>query len=413
MIKISNQIIKNLISLTSAEVVSKIIALIIAVYLGRVLKPSGFGILGFATAFVSYFLLMVNFGFDTYGTREIAKDKSILRTLVNNIFSIRLLFAIIWYLIFSIVVFVINKPVTIKIVLLITAINLFVNAISFNWVFMGLEKMWLISIRQILTNIFSLIGIMLFVKSEYNVVIAALIISISGIINSLWLLQVYRKWFYKINLSFNLKFWKEILIESLPLVFSAFMIAIYYNLDMVMLGYMKTQAEVGIYSAAYKILLVGIIPFSLILNSFFPSLSKIGLSNSKEFKKIISQYAFFMFSTGIILTLIIFFNAKAIIIVLFGNRFIKAEVPLLILTVNILVIGTNMFFGNPLIAWGKQKSYSFAILSGAVANIILNILLIPKYSYLGAAFATLISEVVVFLGVFYLFNLYIHKKFIL
>ncbi|MHB8853951.1 MAG: oligosaccharide flippase family protein [Ignavibacteriaceae bacterium] len=74
--KISNQILRNLISLTSAEVISKIVGLITAAYLGRVLKPEGFGILGFATAFVSYFLLIGNFGLDTYGTREIAKDKN-------------------------------------------------------------------------------------------------------------------------------------------------------------------------------------------------------------------------------------------------------------------------------------------------------------------------------------------------
>ncbi len=77
MLRITNQIFKNLISLASAEVISKIIALITAAYLGRILKPEGFGILGFATAFVSYFLLMVNFGLDTYGTRETAKDKNL------------------------------------------------------------------------------------------------------------------------------------------------------------------------------------------------------------------------------------------------------------------------------------------------------------------------------------------------
>ena len=54
--------------------------------------------------------------------------------------------------------------------------------------------------------------------------------------------------------------------------------------------------------------------------------------------------------------------------------------------------------------WEKQKSYSIAITFGAIVNIILNLLLIPKYSYNGAALATLLSEVVVFIGVFYLFN---------
>ncbi len=404
MFRVSNQIIKNLLSLTSAEVISKIIALVTAAYLGRVLKPEGFGILGFATAFVSYFLLMVNFGFDTYGTREVAKDESKKTKLVNNILSIRILFAIGWYIIFSIIVLLIEKPLEVKIVLLITAINLFVNAISINWFFMGIEKMWLIAIRQIMTNLFSLLGIIIFVRKENDLIIAAGITMLSALINSIWLLKIFHTKFNKFSFELDKEYLRLIIKESLPLVFSSFMIAIYYNLDMVMLGYMKTVNDVGIYSAAYKIILVGIIPFTLILNSFFPSLSKIGLSNSLEFKNIIKQYAFLMISSGIIISAIIFFDAGEIIKIVFGSQYAAAKVPLLILALNLLVVGANIFFGNPLIAWGKQKQYSVAIAFGAVTNVVLNILLIPKYTYIGASFATLMSEVAVFFGVFYLFN---------
>ena len=409
MLKISNQILKNLISLTSAEVLSKIIGLITAAYLGRVLKPEGFGILGFATAFVSYFLLMVNFGLDTYGTREVAKERSIIPKLVNNILSVRLIFASFWFIILNVVIILIDKPVVFKLVLIITGINLFVNALSINWIFLGIEKMWLIAIRQIMTNLISLIGIVILVNSEKNILIAASITVLSGLINSLWLLGVFKKMYGKISFEIDKTYLKEILKESIPLALSSFMIAIYYNLDMVMMGYMKPERDLGIYSAAYKIILVGIVPFSLILNSFFPSLSKIGLKNSFEFRNIIKHYAIFMFSTGILIGSILFFNAQTIIKVIFGTRFESASIPLSILALNLLVIGANMFFGNPLIAWGKQKQYSITIALGAITNIILNVLLIPKYSYIGASFATLMSEGVVFVGVFVLFISYTKK----
>ncbi len=410
MFRVSNQIIKNLLSLTGAEVISKIIGLITAAYLGRVLKPEGFGILGFATAFVSYFLLMVNFGLDTYGTREIAKDQSIIPKLVNNILSIRLLFASLWFIILTVVIVLIDKSIIIKLVLIITGINLFVNALSINWVFLGIEKMWLIAIRQIMTNLLSLAGIIIFVSSEKYIIIAAGITVLSALINSAWLLGVFRKMYDKISFEFDKTYLKEIIKESFPLVLSSFMIAIYYNLDMVMLGYIKTEREVGIYNAAYKILLVGIVPFSLILNSFFPALSKIGLKKSLEFRNLIKQYAILMFSTSILITGIIFFNSKEIIYIIFGNKYVESIIPLSILSLNIMVIGVNVFYGNPLIAWGKQKYYSIAIALGAVTNIILNLLLIPKYSYVGASFATLFSEVAVFIGVFYLFNKYTYRK---
>ncbi|MHB8580989.1 MAG: flippase [Ignavibacteriaceae bacterium] len=410
MLRITNQIFKNLISLASAEAISKIIALITAAYLGRALKPEGFGILGFATAFVSYFLLMVTFGLDTYGTRETAKGKLLISKLVNNILSIRILFATAWYIIISIVIILIDKPLIVKLVLFITAINLFVNALSINWFFIGIEKMWLIAIRQIMVNLLSLIGIILFVRSEQDILLAAGVAVISSLVNSIWLIRIYNRLYSKVFFEFDKLFLKGILKESLPLVFSSFMIAIYYNLDMVMLGYMKQGEDVGIYSAAYKIILVGIIPFTLILNSFFPSLSKIGLKKSLEFRNIINQYALFMFSAGIIVTSIVYFNASRIIEIVFGNQYNRAEAPLSILALNLMVISVNIFFGNPLIAWGKQKEYSIAIAFGAVTNIVLNILLIPKYSYIGASLATLMAEVAVFVGVFYLFNKYTFRK---
>lgn len=409
MLKFSNQILKNLISLTSAEVLSKIIGLITAAYLGRVLKPEGFGILGFASAFVSYFLLMVNFGLDTYGTREVAKERSIIPKLVNNILSVRLIFASFWFIILNVVIILIDKPIVFKLVIIITGINLFVNALSINWIFLGIEKMWLIAIRQIMTNLISLIGIVILVNSEKNILIAASITVLSGLINSLWLLGVFRKMFGKISFEIDKTYLKEIIKESFPLVLSSFMIAIYYNLDMVMLGYMKPGEDVGIYSAAYKIILVGIIPFTLILNSFFPSLSKIGLKNTLEFRNIIKQYSFFMFTSGIIVTAIVYFNASLIIRIVFGNEYARAAAPLSILALNLLVISINIFFGNPLIAWGKQKQYSVAITFGAVTNIVLNILLIPRYTYIGAALATLIAEVAVFVGVFILFIRFTNK----
>ncbi len=405
----SNQIIKNLFSLTSAEIISKIISVFTTAYLARILLPEGYGILGFATAFVSYFALFANFGFDIYGTREIAKDETKITYFVNQIFSIKIILSIIGYLVLFIVTILVKQNYLTKMVILVVGVNLFVNVFTLDWVFLGVEKMWLVGIKKVLTNLLTLIGLLIFVKSQNNIVLAAVILISSSLINSAWLVGVYEKLNSKIKLKLDFKNWKLLLKESFPLVASSFMIAIYYNLDMVMLGYMKSNADVGIYNAAYKILLVGIIPFGLILNSFFPSLSKIGLERSSEFEKVFSQYSILMLSVGVLITLVVFFNAGEIIKIIFGNDFSNAKGPLLILSLNIMVICVNIIFGNPLIAWGKQKQYSYAIALGAVTNIILNILLIPGYSYFGAAFATLISEVAVFVGVFTLFNKYTYR----
>jgi len=185
------------------------------------------------------------------------------------------------------------------------------------------------------------------------------------------------------------------------------MITIYYNLDMVMLGNIKTQTEVGIYNAAYKIFMIGLIPLGAIVRIFLPSLSKV--DNKDELKNTILNYGIMLLLIGIMVAVPIFLLSSEIIGLIYGQEYFGSVIPLTILALNILVISVNVFLGNPLTVWGKQKQYSVAITFGAIVNILLNLIFIPKYSYNGAALATLMSEVVVFVGVFYLFNVNLKK----
>lgn len=401
---IKSKIASNLFSLTSAEIAKRLLGFFTLVYLGRILDKSGFGIIGFAAAFVSYFILAVNFGFSTYGTMEIAKDQRKISKFVNNIFSIRLLLAIflssilILYLLFS------EKSIVTKYVILITGLNLFANALALNWVFQAVEKMQYIAIRQILSGLLSLIGVMIFVHSQDDVLIAASILTLSALIGNIWFIPIYQKMFAKIKLEFSFDFWKELFRESFPLAFASIMIGIYYNLDMVMLGYMKPESDVGIYNAAYKIFLLGTVPFQLIFSAYFPLISRVGLKDTEEFKSTMKNYAKFILGSGIVSGVVLLSFSERIILLVFGENYLASAVPLSILAMNVIVISINVFLGNPMMAWGKQKEYAMAITLGAVTNIILNFILIPKYSYIGAAFSTLLSEIAVFIGLFYLFN---------
>jgi O-antigen/teichoic acid export membrane protein len=409
---LKSKIASNLLSLTSAEISSRVLGFLTLVYLGRILDTSGFGVLGFATAFVSYFILVVNFGFSTYGTREIAKDQSIVSKFVNNIFSIRILLAIFLSLILILFMFFSEKNNATKTVVILTGLNLFTNAISLNWVFQAVEKMQYIAMRQVLSGFLSLIGAIIFVHSKTDVVIAALILSLSALLGNIWFIPIYQKMYAKIKPEYSIEFWKELFRESFPLAFASIMIGIYYNLDMVMLGYMKPESDVGIYNAAYKIFLLGIVPFQLIFSAFFPMLSRVGFNKSKELKDTMKNYAAMIIGSGIVTGIGLLFFSERIVLLIFGEKYLASSLPLSILAMNAIVISFNVFLGNPMMAWGKQKEYAIAISFGALANVILNIILIPKYSYIGAAYATLSSEICVLIGLFYLFNKFATGLFI-
>ncbi|MCF6270749.1 MAG: flippase [Melioribacteraceae bacterium] len=395
-------ILTNFISLSGGELLSKGIAFITTIYLARVISPEGFGILGYTTAFVSYFLLFIDFGFDIISVKKIANNKSIISKYVNNIISFRILLASLIFLFLTLIIFLLNETLIIKFALLITGVNLFVQAFTTEFVFQATEKIKYLSIKVVAKNIIILVLVLFFVKTISDVLWVVGISVFANFIMNIWLLKIYHKYFESFKWLIDRKFLKALFSESFPLIISSFMISIYYNLDMVMLGNMKTQAEVGIYNTSYKIFLIGLIPLGVIVKIFLPALSKI--KDSVKLKETLKKYGIMMFGAGIIISTFVFFTAKYSIEIIFGIEYTNAVIPLMILALNLLVISVNVYFGNPLTVWGKQKAYSIAITFGAIANIILNIILIPEYSYNGAALATLLSEVVVFVGVLILFN---------
>lgn len=398
---VAKRIIKNLFSLSAAEMISKGIGLITTAYLARVIEPQGFGIIGFAAAFISYFTLMVNLGFDTLGVREAARNKDNIVKYVNNIITIRLIMATIGYALLAGVISLLNKPLLVKSVLYITGLGLFTNALLLNWVFQGIERMEIIAIRQVFTSLSSLVGILLLVHNPDDVLWAVTVTVVSNAVNTILMSAIYIKSFGKIGLAFDVAFWKRMLAAALPMGFSAFMIAIYYNMDMVMLGFMRTETEVGYYSAAYKVLLLSLIPAGIILNVFFPQLS-IANGNFSRMKFLMQKYSTAMFIVGAFLSVMGIAFANQIVNIIFGSGFHQSIFLLQILMIDTIFVYVNMTYGNPLLAWDRETVYMYAIMAGGFGNVILNFLLIPHYGATGAAIATLLSEAIVLGGVSYL-----------
>lgn len=395
-------ILKNFVSLASAELLSKLIAFFTTVYLARVIAPEGFGIIGFATAFVSYFILFIDLGLDTISIKKIANDQAVIGNYVNNVLSFRVLISVIIYLLLALIILLIDLETIQKSAILLLGLNLFVQSITLDFVFQATEKIKYLSIKVISKNLLSLILVLIFIRNISDVLLVIVIFVLTNLIVSVWMLIKYSNLFENFNWGIDSRFIKKLVAESFPLAISAFMISIYYNLDMVMLGVIKTEAEVGIYNAVYRIFMIGILPIGVIVKILLPSLARISQKN--ELINSLVKYGTMLFLNSVIVSVVFYFFSEEILNIIFGEQYIAGTTALMIISFNIAVIGVNVFFGNPLTVWGKQRQYAVAITFGAIVNVLLNIMLIPKYSYNGAAFATLLSEVVVFVGVFYLFN---------
>lgn len=398
-------IFKNILTLSVSELIGRIINFVSFALLARIISPDGFGIINFAASFISYFLLIVNFGFDTTGTREIAQSRVDPSEYVSKLTSLRLLLAAAGYFFLVTVIYFVELPLIVKTVAAIYGLSLFGNSLLLNWFYKGKEKTLPITIAQIISSFVNLLGIIFFVESPHDLLTAVWVFVISTFFNTTILLVQFYNGGYKFSFRFDKKFFYETIRNSFPIGLSYFLIAIYYNLDQVMLGFMSTQADLGYYAASYKIFYMTIIPASIILNAFFPQMSRFS-NDFEKLSQLLGTYSKLMFIAGFFICFFGLLNAEMIIHLVFGKEYFSSALLLKLLLINSALVFINMTYGNPLLAWNRDRQYLTAITLGAVTNVVLNFILIPVYKSTGAAVATVISEAVVFVGVAYYYRQY-------
>jgi len=201
----------------------------------------------------------------------------------------------------------------------------------------------------------------------------------------------------KIVPKFNFVFLKKLQIEALPFGLFFVIITLYSYVDTVMLSFMRTDAEVGWYNAAYKIYEgLAVFPF-IICAVLYPRLSQLFVLNKKAHSLLSSRGAKYMFITSLPILICGIILSKDIINILFGEGFQNSVVALQILLVGVVFVFQIPLFQIILNSVDKQKVVMYVGLVGLIANIFLNLLLIPRYGFKGAAATTVVSELIIFI----------------
>jgi len=401
-------VIRNIFSLTAAEVVSRLLTFVYTIYLLRILTPSGFGLITLSKSTIAIFLIIAAFGLDSIGTREVAKNKSNIKPIVNNIFTIRFFSALAVYFLLLIFITIADFTIYEKIAIAIMGFNIFSNSLLLNWTFQGLQRMEVFAMRAIIVNVLNFIGIFLFVKNSDDTLLAIAIIVISTFLNMLWLIYYYSRQFGKISFEFNIELWKKLLKSSTPIALSLIFVAIYGNFGVLLLGLEKTKYEVGIFGAGYNILLLAGILSSILQNVFFPVFTE--KKNNSERLKIVQNFSRLNFAAGTFISLFIFVFAEYIAL-LFGDEYTRSISVIRILMIANMIVFYTLTFYSPLIAWDKERKVFFSNLAGLIIAVCANIILIPHFSENGVAISAVLCEFAVFMVVSIIFYRDFHTIF--
>lgn len=369
-------------------------------YVSRILLPEGTGRVSFATSVVTYFLLLSQLGIPTYGIRACARvrdDRKALSCVVHELLAINLLMSVLAYLLLGGCVFLIPKLRVEKTLIFVISFTIILNAIGMEWLYKALEQYTYITIRSVIFKAIAVIAMLLMVrqKSDY-IVYGALTIFAASASNICNFVHAHK------YIDFFLKEKCDLKKHLKPvLVFFAMSCAtvIYTNLDTVMLGLMKGNVDVGYYNAAVKIkgILLGVV--TALGTVMLPRLSYyVEHGEQKKFGRLTRKAMNFviLLATPLMIYFILF--AREGIFFLSGAAYDGSVIPMQIIMPTLLLIGmTNVMGIQIMIPLGMEKQVLYSEIVGAIVDLIVNAILIPKYAASGAAVGTLMAEFVVWI----------------
>ncbi len=391
------------------NVLNVLFPLIIGIYVARVLSPTYIGEVSYAQNIVSYFVIFSFLGIPTYGMREVAKNrgnKEELNKLFTELFIINLISTIVFLSIFLGMVFIVSSFRERLALYLVCGLSIAINSLNISWLFEGLEEFKYISIRSFFIKILSFVALVIFVKANDDYLLFALIgvLGTSGayILNCIKAKKYVRFSTKDINIRRHLK-------PVFFLVIINLAIEIYTLVDITMLGIFCDKESVAFYSYAskiYKVLLHLINTFTMVIVPRISLLKKEG--KDEEYNRLLTKTLLVILVLALPMIVGIFFTSDYLVTIIYGNAYIRSSVVLKILSLNLLISPIGYLLGSRvMLVNGKEDKMVWCVLSGAIANLLLNLLFINLWLEVGAAIASVCGEIVV-LVVYLIFS---HKFF--
>ncbi len=367
-------------------------------YISRILGPLGTGNVAMSSSLITYFTMVAMLGVPTYGVRccaQVRDNKEELSKVVQELLIINLIMSIVAYLALFITIFLVPEFYAMKTLYIITSSAIALNVIGVNWFYQGIEEYSYITIASMIFKFLAFVLMFVFVKNSNDYVLYAGVSVIgsfgSGAINFIRLKKYIR---IKPIKNYNLKrHFKPIF------TFFAMTVAttIYTNLDIVMLGVIKDNYEVGLYNSAVKIKSIMATLISSLGVVMLPRLSYyFEEGKTKELNSLIIRSLSFVILLSVPCCLFLMVYAKDTILFIAGSQFVEASSTIITITPTIVFIGLSNLMGMQiLVPTGREKLVLKSVIYGAIVDFLLNLLLIPKLGSLGAAVGTLNAELVV------------------
>jgi O-antigen/teichoic acid export membrane protein len=394
MTTLQRRFLTNYSFLLTGDLAAKLLSFWAWVHAAQLLGTDVFGNLAFATALVSYFALLVSQGLDTYGMQEVARDRNHVVLLTGGIVAFRLLAAAVSGAGLILTMLLVDWPWNLRILVWFYGLTLITSALSLRWVFLGTEQMKEVAVVDVLSQSVFASCVLLFLRDSSQFYwIPIFQFAAEAAAASVFIVR-YRRFFGSFSFNFDRKLWADVLKVSLPIGISGALGTVLVSFDMLMLGFTKPSSDVGFYGAAYKIIFFFSSLVTVYNVNLYPAVSRTR-GSPERFRSVADISLKFTLIAAIPLAVGGSCLAQPVMEFVFGAEFSPggAALGILIWIVPILVV--RSIYRMALISHGLQNQDLRIRFVAAAANVGLNLILIPRYSFLGAAVAVVVAEILI------------------
>ncbi|MGZ7118670.1 MAG: flippase [Methanobacterium sp.] len=399
----TQKIFKNTGVLFLSQIFTFALAFFYTMYSARYLGAEGFGLISFALAFAGIIQIVTDMGLNTLLVREVARDKSVINKYLRNIATIKILLGIITILSCIMIIYIMGYGI--EIILIVSLVTFYFIFTSFSYMFYSLfqahHTMEFQSIGDILNSTLLFSGMLIAIYFDVKVLGFAFIYFMVGAIVFGYSLSVYIKKFTLPKIEIDLKFWKKLIIEALPLSLALIFSTMAFRIDTVFLSFLQGSLIVGWYSAAYRLMEVLIFIPTVFIASIYPLFSNYYIHSQDSLKNGYIKSFKYLNILGLPIAIGITLIAPEIINLIYGTGYTESIIALQILIWTIPFIFLTHLLGAMFISINKQHLLLKIIFITMAFNIIFNLIFIPIYSYIGSSVITIFTELSFFILAFY------------
>ena len=397
-------IFKNMSWLLISQIIASVCAFIWTILMARYLGVSNYGIFGFATSFTAILAVTVDLGINTHVIRHVATDYDSAPKYLGNAMPLKSIFGI-GTMILTLIILILMKTdeLTLTVTLLFAIemiIKSFINLL--NGSFQAFEEGKYQGIGNTLLHIILLIFILITIFTDFGLIGISISYILANAITLIYTYYAFKNNIAKPKFELDLEFCKQITVLSLPFAVIGLLYTIYYSIDIVMLTNMVGSYASGIYNATYKLISVLTLFYSVYTAVIFPVMSK--FFNDDESMLLISFEKSIKYLMLVIIPIAIatVFYSTDIIHLIYGHKYDAASSVLCILIWTVCLLFISGAANSLLNASHKEVAVTKIYAIAAVFNIVLNFVMIPYFSYNGAAITTVLSDLLIVIIQFYI-----------